>query len=824
MTGIVVVSHSRALAKAVVDLAQEMVSGSEVAIAYAGGVSGEMDEFGTDATDIMAAIESVSGDDGVLVLVDLGSAILSAEMAMELLDVSSDTVRICPAPLVEGTMAATVAASLGQPLDQLVAEATSALLPKQSQLGGAPEAQQSSAVSAADQAAESETFTIDLKHGLHARPVSKLIRTLAEYDVRAMVSNRTKGRGPVSGASLNQISSLEVTSGDEIVVEASGPDASAALRAVGVLVAERFGETDEEIDDSVGTSTGTGLEVLSPGYALGQVLFLEAARIDVAERHIDDPEAELTRFDEAVLRVERSIADRIRDLQRRKKDSESAIFEAHDAILRDPDLIETTRSSVRERRWAAEYAWSQAVDVVVDRYRALADSYLQMRATDVRDVAAQVLAELDPESARPAGIPDGDASFVVVARELTPSQTFGLDPNRVAAIVTEQSGATSHTAILARAFGIPAVGGYEAIEALRSASLVTVDAFSPEVGVDPDESAINSFRTKRDAWIAERDQLRAVARSAAITTDGVEIDVVANVAGANEAGPAIENGAEGVGLYRTEFLFVDRDRAPSVDEQIEALSAVFAMMGERPVVVRTFDVGGDKQIPYLAVGDEENPFLGVRGIRLYDAFPNVFSDHVEAILRAAVGHKVSVMFPMVSKVEEVQRSREVMAAVHRTLVGRGVAHEWPLPIGIMIETPASVMIADELAAVADFFSIGTNDLTQYVLAAERGSTRLSDFLDSLEPSVLRAIAAISRVGLERGIPVSVCGELGARPEAIPILIGLGIHKISAGGSAIPTVKSVIRTLDSSALRERIPGIVEESASSVDVRQRLSDLA
>jgi phosphocarrier protein FPr len=775
----------------------------------------------------------------------MGSAILSAEMACELLGDMARNVVICSDPLVEGTMAAAVQASLGRPLAEVRREAQGALQAKRTQLdaegdnddGGshkddshkanaAPIATTLSAASA-PKASLSRTFVIDLAHGLHARPAARLVRAASGEQITAIVSNRTKKKGPVSARSLNQLSSLEIGSGDEMLVEISGPEPAPVMQRIQALVDDRFGEAEVSAESVASQKQSPGETIgLSEGYAIGPVWLVEDAVLDVAEELITDVEAEVARLEYAIECVNSAITERALDFNAATSSAapELEIFEAHLALLSDPDLIESSVASIRARKVCADGAWTSAVRSVVARFEALEDPHLQMRSTDVKDIGMQVLSALNTDRETATVFPQKGAPVIVMARELTPSQTVSLDSAYVAGIVTELGGATSHTAILARALGIPAVGGFPYPSHLAADMIVAIDGAAGTVTLNPDKTEAEALCTRRNSWITERDDLRKGAHIKSETADNVMIPVLANVAGFNDVAAAIANGAEGIGLFRTEFLYVNRPEPPTVDEQITYYSSVFEGMKGQPVTVRTFDVGGDKKIPYFKMEPEANPFLGVRGIRLYEDHQDLFLNQIEAILRAADDYEVSIMLPMVTKLDELVRAIDGIASVHDRLVREDVKHRWPVAVGVMIETPASVLLVEQLADVADFFSIGTNDLTQYILAADRGSRRLAGFLDALEPSVLRAIQQVSMVGHQKGVSVSICGELGAQIEAIPLLVGLGIDKISANSSSVPAIKAAIRRTDRARISDKAAEIVRSARSVREVRERLVGLA
>ncbi len=838
MVGIVIVSHSRPLARSVAELASTVSGETSIPIAYAGGVSGGDEGFGTDATDILAAIESVISDDGVVVLMDMGSALLSAEMALELSSAEGADVRLIAAPLVEGAIVAATQSGAGADLDAVVEEARTALGPKQLQLGESPESTPADEGAAGDRdsaptavSVESSTsedqvrkvFVIRNTHGLHARPAARLVKTVSGFDADVTVSNLSNARGPVAARSLNRLSSLEITRDDEVLVSATGADARNVLDAVAALVADNFGESLTDVaQERANTSRKhpDGTVALSPGFGIGEVVRIDAISLDVEYASTDDIDGEIATFREAVQYVRSDIAERLAALSA-AGNAEREIFEAHDVLLDDPDLIGATIDLIRAQGVTASHAFSTRVRAVVDTYVRLDDAYLQVRAADVRDIGRQVLQKLGVERGAHKRIDALESDTIIVAEELTPSQTVSLDLNRVVGIVTKGGGTTSHTAILARSLGIAAVGGYPAIDAIDEGAIVAVDGFEGVVTVNPDDEAADSIRSRRRTWLEERERLRIAAARDGSTSDGVPIPVEANVSSASEMEVVRASGAQGIGLLRTEFLYLNREAPPSVEEQCDYFSAVFDGLAGRPITVRTFDIGGDKRIPYMELEDEENPFLGVRGIRLYEHNPRLFEQHLEAILISAAGHDVRIMFPMVTKVGEFRSAVVAAERIHEALLASGRSHKWPVDFGVMIETPASVLLADELAQLARFFSIGTNDLTQYVLAAERGSARLEDFLDTFEPSVLRAVRTIADIGRRRSVPVSVCGEFGADIAAIPLLVGLGIGKISASPSSIPAIKDALSRVDAAHVRDEVESIVDTAHDAREVKERLS---
>ncbi len=875
MVGVVVVSHSRDLATALVALARQ-AGNDTVPIASAGGVGEERSEFGTDAVQISEAIASVYSDDGVVVLMDLGSAILSSETALEMLDPEqTGKVRFCPAPIVEGTIAAYVQAGLGSDLDAVCREARGALVAKQQQLGEQPDdlagaetgkantgttgTTGGSATTAASGASGERRSAADLprasaelvvrtEHGLHARPAALLVRTVGRFNSKVRLTNITRSRGPVNAASVNRVATLGVRCDDTVAVEALGPDAEAVVAALRELSENRFGEPSQPASaeptraapatapegregpegpagDSSGVKArdastavgGASAVAVSEGVALGPLYRAEASLPEVGEERADDPDRELSRLRAAVEAVGNEIEERKQRMAAQTGGYEAAIFDAHELILQDPELLDRAQHAIETQRRSAATVWRSLIEELAAEYRELDDAYMQQRAGDVEDVGRQVLQRLlgAGNALQQLQPPQGS---VLVAQELTPTETAALDLDIVAGIMTVAGGPTSHSAIIARALGIPAVAGIK--PAVLEAPLGTelgLDADRACYWVRPSEAVRSELQKKRRAWVAERRELQALSREDAVTADGLRVLVVANIGSVRDAEPAVANGAEGVGLARSEFLFLDAQQAPSEDQQLEALREIGVVFGERPIILRTLDLGGDKQIPYLDLPREANPFLGVRGLRLSLKHPQLFRSQLRAVLRAAAAADYRVMFPMVADLADFQAARRALEEAHNELSSEGIPHRWPIPSGIMIETPAAVMQSEVLAREADFFSIGTNDLTQYSMAAERGNTDLARFADPLHPAILRMIACVTDSGARHQRLVGVCGELAGEPEAAPILVGLGVGELSLSAAGIPRIKRLLRSIKSSEAKD-IAAQALSCVSAAEVRE------
>jgi phosphocarrier protein FPr len=803
MVGFVLVSHSRDLAKGLLALIKQ-VANPNVPVAIAAGAGPDHTDFGTDAIEIMEAIQTVSSPDGVVVLMDLGSAVLSAQMAIDLLppEISSG-VRLCAAPLVEGSMAAVVQAGLGSDADTICREAEGALLPKREQVGVEEPAAEISPAAPEPAGGLKRTLVLKNRYGLHARPASRFVQTAGSFDAVVQVRDLTNQKGPVSARSLNAIATLGAVGGHEIEISASGLQAQEALDALGKMVDEGFGELGEEVAPEEATLEekvpieGEGIRGLpiADGVAVGPLYHYRPVLPPVSQALTDNPPAERARLQQAIQSVAQQIAQRSQQTQRTLGKSQAAIFEAHQLILQDPELQAIASQRIMEKSENAALAWQQACEQIAENYRSLEDPYLRQRAVDVMDISRQVLFEL---SGRPTGEVKlhFDHPVVLFARDLTPTETSQMAMDQVLAVLTAQGSTTSHAAILARAMGIPAVFGLEdQLADQPDDTLVAVDGFNGEVVVQPDETQQATYAERRQTWLTQREKLRASSDEPARMKDGHVVEVAANIGGVKDAETAVSNGADGVGLLRTEFLFLTRQTPPNEDEQTETLNAIVQTMKQRPIIVRTLDVGGDKPLPYIQMPSEENPFLGVRAIRLMRQHPDLFQTQLRAILRAGVNGPLRIMIPMVANLSDVDFARQQLERAHQALSDAGVTHAWQVQLGIMVEIPSAALLSRELAEQVDFFSIGTNDLTQYTLAAERGNPALAEMTDAMHPAVLRLIGRVVENAHACQKWVGVCGELAGDAAAAPVLVGLGVDELSMNPGDIPRVKQFLRSID-----------------------------
>jgi multiphosphoryl transfer protein len=826
VVGIVVVSHSASLAEGVVELARQM-GGDELALEAAGGL--EDGSIGTDAERVRAAIERAMGDDGVLVLMDLGSALMSAEMAVELLG-GDGRVELSEAPLVEGAVAAAAAARGGASLDEVRVEAGRAIAMKEDQLSADAVSDDAVAPDEGGVAADAEAapagpqvrIPVLNEIGLHARPAALVVELAGRFDADLRLA-KAGGAGPVSARSLTGLMTLVARNGDELLATASGPQAEEALAALRELAGEGFGEgvapdaTARSIDlvgsaalvhegsapapeaPSEGPSGGlseapseaprpgallTGIPA-SAGFALGPVRHFAAPLAAPSERPSQGSEEEWRRLESARGTARTAIKHDRDAVARRSTAAEAAIFDAHVALLDDDALLGAARERI-EAGASAETAWCEASVETAAAWRALDDELLRERAADVEDVGRRVLAALAGREQRPVLNGPG----VLVVSELTPGEAASLDAELVRGIAAARGTATAHAAILARAFGIPAaVGLGPSVLAIGEGEPVLLDGGKGTVLVAPSEEAAARARRERELALERRRTALRDAADPAVTRDGTTIEVSANLGGADEAASVVELGADGVGLLRTEFLFLDRRQIPGEEEQAETLTRIAEALDGRPLIVRTLDVGADKPLPALPVAAEQNPFLGRRGIRLSLDHPELLATQLRAILRVAAEHPLKVMFPMVATAAELEAARAAVAAA-RSATGVDA----PLEVGIMVEVPSAALQAQQLAASADFFSIGTNDLTQYTMAAERGNEHVGDLLAGPQPAVLRLVRATVAGAQAHGRWVGVCGELAGDPAVALLLVGLGVRELSMAPPVVPEVKEALRSV------------------------------
>jgi phosphocarrier protein FPr len=633
----------------------------------------------------------------------------------------------------------------------------------------------------------SKPLTLPNTNGLHARPAAVFAQAAKGFNASIYLHKQTQS---ANAKSLVAIMALQTVQGDTLQVSAAGADASAAIKALVALLAEGCGETIATlVEEAAPLAPVSSARVLrgvcaSPGSAFGQV-------VQVAEPSLSIPEAgggeALERA--ALGRGLLAATEALQALQTKAVGSAQAqIFRAHQELLEDPTLLEHAHGLLANGKSAA-FAWNNATLATAKLFQGLGNALLAERAADLADVGQRVLKLL-------LGIQDCAWELperaILIAEQLTPSQTASLDTHKVLGFVTVGGGATSHVAILARALGLPAICGVPPqVLALADGQQVLLDADKGELHLNPDLAEIEQLQATRREQVLRRQRDVAQACLAAITRDGHHVEVTANVASLQEVEQSLSLGGEGVGLLRSEFLYLDRHRAPSPEEQAGTYSAIARALGpERNLVVRTLDVGGDKPLAYVPMDAETNPFLGLRGIRLCLERPELLREQFRAILASAGLTRLHIMLPMVSLLSELHLARTILEEEASAL---GLTS---LPkLGIMIEVPSAALMADVFAPHVDFFSIGTNDLTQYTLAMDRDHPRLASQADSFHPAVLRLIATTVKAAHAHGKWVGVCGALASETLAVPVLIGLGVDELSVSVPLIPSIKATVRELD-----------------------------
>lgn len=884
MIGIVAVSHSARLGEAALELALQMVPGGGVRVEVAAGAGVDADGapvLGTDAVAVATAIDALAADcDGVLVLMDLGSAVLSAELALEL-RASDVPVRLAPAPFVEGLLAAVVAAAAGADLDAVAAEATGALVAKSGQLGE-PEAEAGAAGStgagagtttgsatvpesepgtrgdspsgsgsaatggtpadpsesgAHEEGASVRRVRVRNPLGIHARPAALIAEAAGGADVRlrrlpdgieAAARSLTRllalgarqgtefeliGRGPDAAAALDRLVALfddgfgegvedaqrddtraaDGAGGEGARATVGGPDASVAADGPGAAAAAETGGrgAGAETNDARGERAGSAADAagvdgdadgpvpiepgavlrgrgVSPGRVAAPVVHVAPPLPEPDAETVvapDEREAEVSAIEWAAV----AVADQLRSRTAQATGEARAILDASRLLASDPELVSEATELVRAQgRTAARAVWETSA--THEKALLALGGRMAERAADIRDVRDRIIAEILRVDL--PGVPERDEPFVLVATDLSPADTATLDGGRCVALVTEQGGPTSHTAIIARSLGLPAVVGLAGALGVSEGTTVLVDGERGTVTVDPNEVDVASARAA--STVVTFDGRGRLA-------DGTRLPLLANVGGASDAASAAAAQAEGVGLFRTEFCFLGRVDAPTIDEQVEAYRGVLAAFPGRKVVVRTLDAGSDKPLPFANADHEDNPALGVRGLRIARRNPALLDDQLRALARAADAEsaEVEVMAPMVATVEE---AREFAERCHAAGLDR---------VGIMIETPAAALLAAELFEVVDFVSLGTNDLAQYTLAADRLLSDLGELNDPWQPAVLRLIGMVGAAGRAAGKPVGVCGEAGGDPALAPVLVGLGVTSLSMTPRALGRVAAAL---------------------------------
>lgn len=528
----------------------------------------------------------------------------------------------------------------------------------------------------------------------------------------------------------------------------------------------------------------------SEGIGIGKVVLIEEHDLTVEKKSVTDTDAELKRLQDAIekfVSITNEMADK---MEKTVGEQDADILRGHIIMLQDPMIEEQISALMISEKISAEMALEQVLDQTAEMFAAVPDELIQQRATDLMDIKSRMLKIL-------MGIEEVDisqvpANTVLVARDLTPSMTAGINPANIAGILTEVGGRTSHSAILARAMEIPAVLSIEGICGIvKNGDTVVLDGSKGEAIVNPDEATVKEFEKKFADYAAEKELLKAYKGKPSQTKDGVKVELVSNIGKPEDADKVVECDGEGIGLFRTEFLFMDRDSVPTEEEQFEAYKKVAETLKGKPVIIRTLDIGGDKAIPYLGLETEENPFLGFRAIRFCLNRRDIYEVQLRALLRASAFGDIKIMVPLVTGVDELRAVKVILEDIKRQLDKDGIAYNKDVKVGVMMETPAACMMADALAKEADFFSIGTNDLTGYTMAVDRGNAKVAYLYSTYNPAVLRAIKRIIECGKAEGIMVGMCGEAAADPKLIPLLLAFGLDEFSVSATSVLKTRKTI---------------------------------
>lgn len=525
----------------------------------------------------------------------------------------------------------------------------------------------------------------------------------------------------------------------------------------------------------------------SKGLAIGKAYLFEKTKVEISNHTIAEEEIELE-----IEKVKKAISAYESDLSNQTAANEeiAAVIDAHKELIADPYLIETIEAKIRNEKYASDMALKSTIDEMVEMMSMLDDEYLKERATDYKDIGEKLMYKL--KNIKSQDLSSLDEELIVFAKELTPSDTSTMKREFVLGFANDLGGKTSHTSIIAQTLSIPAVVGMKDITSkVKHGDMVILDANEGQVIVNPDENTLKLYQDKLEELEKEKERLDSIKNQEAITKDGRKLEIVCNIGNLEDLELGLEGGAEGVGLFRTEFLYMESNEFPSEDVQFEVYKKAAQRLEGKPLIIRTLDIGGDKSLSYFDFPKEENPFLGWRALRICFDMENVFKDQLKAILRASAFGNVKILLPMVISVEEIKKVNELIEKYKKELDAENIAYNTDIEVGIMVETPASVMMAQDLIKYCDYFSIGTNDLTQYLLAVDRGNDKISKLYNNFNPAVLRAIKQVIDASHKAGKWTGMCGGMAADTRATYLLLGMGLDEFSAVGSQIGKIKDII---------------------------------
>lgn len=552
----------------------------------------------------------------------------------------------------------------------------------------------------------------------------------------------------------------------------------------------------------------------SAGIGIGTVVIVEEAELKIQKETVSDAQAEKERFQAALSQAMEQTEALAKDLATRVGGKEAEILNGHLLLLSDPMLTGEIENSITGENVNSEFAVETVCNTYADMFASMGDELMQQRATDMKDIKTRLQRILlGVVSVDISALPEGS---VLVARDLTPSMTAGINPANVTGIVTELGGKTSHSAILARALEIPAVVAVEGfLSKVHNGETVVLDGSEGLVFINPEDSVKEEYEKKREAFIKYKKELEQYIGKPTVTKNGIKVELVANIGKPEDVEKVLQYDGEGIGLFRTEFLFMDRTSMPTEEEQFEAYQKVASAMNGKPVIIRTLDIGGDKEIPYMGLSKDENPFLGYRAIRFcLDRKEDVYKPQLRALLRASAFGNIQIMIPMVTCLEEIREAKELIEEVKKELDQKNISYKKDIKVGIMVETAAASLMADVFAKEVDFFSIGTNDLTQYTMSVDRGNDKVSYLYSPLNPAVLRSIRHTIACGRKEGIMVGMCGEAASDPLLIPLLLAFGLNEFSMSASAILNARKLITSYSTEELQE----IADKAMSFATVKE------
>lgn len=558
------------------------------------------------------------------------------------------------------------------------------------------------------------------------------------------------------------------------------------------------------------TSTLSGIAA-STGIAIAKAFRLENPELTVKQQQVNNPSDEIVRFDAAVAQAAAELEVIKEKTAQQISDKEAEIFGAHLLVLSDPELIGPIKERITSDSINAEFALQETSDMFITMFEAMDNEYMKERAADIKDVRKRLLSHLlGVKIQDPSKI---DEEVIVIAEDLTPSDTVQLNAQFVKGFITDIGGRTSHSAILARTLEIPAVvGAQNAMATIRNGQTVIIDGLQGTIIVDPDEATISEFEQQKIAYDSQKAEWAKLKDEPTLSADGQHVELAANIGTPKDLAGVLEHGAEGIGLYRTEFLYMGRDAFPTEDEQFDAYSKVLKGMQGKPTVVRTLDIGGDKELTYLDLPKELNPFLGLRAIRLCLEMPDLFRTQLRALLRASVYGNLKIMFPMIATVEEFRQGKAMLEEEKAKLLDVGIPVSDSIEVGIMVEIPSTAVMADVFAKEVDFFSIGTNDLIQYTMAADRMNERVSYLYQPFNPAILRLVKMVIDAAHKEGKWAGMCGEMAGDEIAIPILLGLGLDEFSMSASSVLKARAQISRLSKQEMASHTDQILALSTS------------